>query len=825
MTAPDQALPIEEALPRLRAALAVRAGAVLVAPPGAGKTTRVPLALMDEPWARGGRIVVLEPRRLAARGAADRMATTLGERVGETVGLRIRMDSRQSARTRVLVVTEGVFTRMIVEDPELSGVAAVLFDEFHERSLDGDFGLALALETQGALRPDLRLLAMSATLEGARVADLMGAGADAAPIVESLGRAFPVDTSYLGRDPGERIEPAMTRAILRALERETGSILAFLPGQAEIARVADLLAERIRDPAVEVAPLYGALERRDQDRALAPAPAGRRKIVLATAVAETSLTIEGVRVVVDSGLARVPRYEPNLGLTRLETVRAARASVDQRRGRAGRTQPGVCYRLWEEAATGALPAYATPEILSADLSGLVLDAAAWGARDRDDLRFLDPPPAPAWDEAKKLLRDLGALDPQGRMTAEGAAIRALPLPPRLARMALDGARAGAGKTAADLAVLLSERGLGGADVDLSHRLDRFRRDRSGRAEAARGLARNWARLAGPVAGAGDPPSAGALVAFAYPERIARARGRPGEFLMANGRAASVEPHDALAREPWLAVAEIAGRAAQARILAAAPLARAEIERFFAERIVAREELAFDRERAALRARALRAMGALALEERALPTPATSEAAVVLAEGIAALGLDRLPWTRAQEQLRARVAFLRRAEGEEWPDLSDAALVATAADWLAPFLVGAKSLADIGPGALEAALSALVPYALARRMEAEAPTHFETPAGARHPIDYDADGGPAVHVRVQELFGLKAHPRLAGDRQALTLHLLSPAHRPIQITRDLPQFWKGSWADVRADMRGRYPKHVWPENPADAAPTTRAKPRG
>ena len=473
---PDR-LPIDDVLTPLRQSLAAEPNLALVAPPGAGKTTRVPLALLEEDWAAGNQIVLLEPRRLAARAAAQRMADTLGEKVGETVGLRIRMESRSSARTRILVVTEGVFTRMILDDPALEGVAAVLFDEFHERSLDADLGLALALDAQAGLREDLRLLAMSATLDGARVATLMRD----APIVESEGRAYPVETIYLGRDPAERIEPAVLRAILRALEAEKGSILAFLPGQGEIERVARDLAERVRDTNVLIAPLYGALDRRDQDRAVLPAKAGTRKIVLATSVAETSLTIEGVRVVIDSGLARVPRYEPDLGLTRLETVRAARASVDQRRGRAGRIAPGVCYRLWEEAATGALPAFAQPEILSADLSGLVLDLAFWGARERDALAFLDPPPAPAWNEAVKLLQSLGALDADGAITEEGRAVRDLPLPPRLARMVVDAARAGEGQAAAEVAVLLSERGLGGTSADLEDRLDRFRRERGQRA--------------------------------------------------------------------------------------------------------------------------------------------------------------------------------------------------------------------------------------------------------------------------------------------------------------------------------------------------------
>jgi ATP-dependent helicase HrpB len=817
-------LPIDDALDALGLALAAGPNAVLVAPPGAGKTTRVPLALLDEAWTGGGRIVLLEPRRLAARAAAQRMALTLGEEVGRTVGLVVRMERRVSAETRILVVTEGVFTRMILDDPMLEGVAAVLFDEFHERSLDADLGLALALDAQAGLREDLRLLAMSATLDGARVAKLM----NDAPVVESAGRAFPVDTVYLGRDPNERVEPAIERAVLRALDREKGSVLVFLPGQGEIEHVFRGLNEKIADPAIALAPLYGALDRRDQDRAVLPARPGQRKIVLATSVAETSLTIEGVRVVIDSGLARVPRFEPDIGLTRLETVRASRASVDQRRGRAGRTEPGVCYRLWEEAATGALPAFAQPEILSADLSGLALDLASWGVRERTALAFLDPPPAPAWTEAVKLLQALGALDADGAIADEGKAIRDLPLPPRLARMILDAGRMGQGAEAAELAVLLSERGLGGNAVDLADRLDRFRREKSARAQAARNMARGWARAADREPPGSQPRpelSPGALLALAFPERVAQRRGKPGDFLMANGRAASVEPHDPLASADFVAVAEATGRAAQSRILAAAQIEQAEIETLFSDRIESRRETTFDRTRAALVARETRKLGALTLAARNLPVEPTEDAARKLAEGVAALGIERLPWSPRLQQLRARLAFLRRAEGEEWPETGDAALATTAADWLAPFLDGARSLADISEDRLSAALDALLPWDLRRRLDAEAPTHFETPAGSRIAIDYESGDEPAISARVQEFYGLKEHPTLAGGRVRPVLHLLSPAHRPIQTTGDLARFWAGAWADVKKDMKGRYPRHVWPDDPANALATTRAKPRG
>ena len=814
-----QPLPIDDALPALCKALAERNVGVLVAPPGAGKTTRVPLALLDEPFAAGKRVVMLEPRRLAARAAAQRMAATLGERVGETIGLRVRLQSLVGPKTRVEVVTEGVFARMILDDPELTGVAAVLFDEYHERSLDADLGLALALDAQGALREDLRILVMSATLDGARVRSLMGD----APLITSEGRAFPVITRYVGRDPSERIDDAMARVILGALRDEAGSILAFLPGQGEILRLARQLEARVHDPTVDIAPLYGALGAAEQDRAVAPASAGRRKIVLATSIAETSLTIEGVRVVVDSGLMRAPVYEPDLGLTRLETRRVALANADQRRGRAGRVEPGVCYRLWEEAANGGMQRFAPPEILAADLSGFALDLAAWGVADATTLRFLDPPPEPALKEARTLLADLGALDGGLRLTDEGRAMRRLPLPPRLARMVVDAARVGHGALAADVAVLITERGLGGEAVDVAARLDNFRQDRSQRADDARRLARNIAHGAGRSGAAGEAPSVGALLAAAFPDRIAMARGKRGEFLMANGRAAAVEAHEALAGAAFLAIGEIVGRAGAQRILAAAPLTLMEIERLQGRAIDDGVEVSFDRASASLRARRRRRLGALVLAETPLSPPTDEAGAAALAKGVVALGAARWPWSKAVRQWRDRVVFLRRAERGEWPDLSDAALEASP-DWLTPFLMGKTRLADIGADDLREALKAQLPHALHRRLDAEAPTHFTAPTGTAAAVDYDGEGGPSIALRVQELFGLSTHPSLADGRVPLTLHLLSPAHRPIQITKDLPGFWRGSWASVRADLRGRYPRHSWPENPAVAAPTTRAKPR-
>ena len=813
-------LPIDDALPRLTATLGAHNCAVLVAPPGAGKTTRVPLVLLDELWAKDKKILVLEPRRLAARAAAARMASTLGEQVGDTVGLRVRFGSKVSKRTRIEVITEGIFTRLILDDPSLDGIAAVLFDEFHERSLDADLGLALARDAQQGLREDLKILVMSATLDGARVAALLGG----APVVESEGRAFPVETRYLGRDARARIENRVADAVERALRAEIGSLLVFLPGAGEIRRTEMLLKERISDSTVDIVALYGALDAREQDRAISPSPPGRRKVVLATSIAETSLTIEGVRVVVDSGLSRVPRYEPDVGLTRLETVRVSRAAADQRRGRAGRTEPGVCYRLWDEPQTGSLEPFTRPEILSADLSSFVLDLAQWGASDPGKLAFLDPPPAAALSEAKALLSELGALDAHGRITEEGRKLRALPLPPRLGRMVVDAAAEGAGDLAAQIAAVLTERGLGGDDPDLRHRLDQFRRDRSRRAEEARAMARRWAETTG---GKGQRElTPGALLSLAYPDRIAKNRGGgTGGFLLANGRGGILDAASSLSREPFLAVAELTGAAAASRIVLAAPISLDDIEVRFAGQIEDREAVAFDPASASLRARRTRRLGALVLAEQVKPVASDEANARLLAEGIAALGIGRLPWSKGQLQLRERVQFLRKAEGDEWPDLSDEALARSASEWLAPFLTGKAALSQIDADDLAASLDALLPWTLRKRLDEEAPTHFTAPTGSAVPIDYTAEQGPTVSVRVQELFGLARHPSIAGGRVPLVLELLSPAHRPVQVTRDLPGFWRGSYADVKTEMRGRYPKHPWPDDPLSAPATRRAKPRG
>ena len=855
----DTPLPIDAVLDELAQTLAHQNAAVLVAPPGAGKTTRVPLALLDAPWVKEKKIIVLEPRRIAARASAERMAKTLGERAGETVGYRVRFGSKISRKTRIEVVTEGIFSRQILDDPELSGVAAVLFDEFHERSLDADLGLALARDAQTGLREDLRLLVMSATLDGARVARLLGE----APVIASEGRAFAVETRYLGRKVDAPLERQMADAIATALRADPGSVLAFLPGAAEIRRTQNFLAERIHDATIEIVPLFGALDAAVQDRAIAPAPKGQRKVVLATSIAETSLTIEGVRIVVDSGLARAPRYEPDIGLTRLETVRASRAAVDQRRGRAGRTEPGICYRLWDEPQTASLAAFTQSEILSADLSSLVLDLAQWGVSDPATLSFLDPPPAPALKEAKSLLHELGALDADGRITAEGKSLRALALPPRLSRMIVDSHRLSAGEAAAEIAAVLTERGLGGDSADLDVRLDQFRRDRAQRASSARDLARRWAAQVassspsplggegrgggattavsvrgtptpnpspqgggerGELRALGEKISTGVMLAFAFPDRVARNRGN-GSFVLANGRGAAVEQTSSLARAPYIAVGELTGTAAAGRILLAAPITQAEIELHFADQIEIADEISFDRSALALRARRKRTLHAITLSEAPLALTPSENTARILADGLVAIGLDKLPWSKQSKQWRDRVMFLRKAEGESWPDLSDDALAARREDWLVPALYDKTSCKDFSAGDLSDALSTLLPWELRARLEREAPTHFEAPTGTMLAIDYEAEQGPTIAVRLQELFGLNTHPSIANGAVPLVLELLSPAQRPVQVTRDLPGFWRGSYAAVRSDLRGRYPRHPWPEDPANALPTRRVKPRG
>ncbi|MEA3041726.1 MAG: ATP-dependent helicase HrpB [Sphingomonadales bacterium] len=805
-------LPILSVLPRLLAALHEGSNAVLVAPPGAGKTTAVAPALLAEPWC-SGEVLLLSPRRLAARAAAERMAELAGERIGETIGYATRLDSKRSARTRILVLTEGIFLRRIQADPELVGVSAVLFDEVHERSLDSDFGLALALDAQSALRPELRLLAMSATLDGGRFASLMGG----APVIESEGRAHRVEVVHLGRAAERRIEDEIASTVRRALAEAEGSLLGFLPGVAEIERTAERLEGL--PPDVDLHRLHGSLDPAAQRAAIAAAPPGWRKVVLATSIAETSLTLDGVRIVVDSGLARRPRYDRAAGITRLVTERASQAAVAQRAGRAGRQAPGTVYRLWDEAATAALPRFDPPEIVEADLSSLLLDCALWGLRDPRDLKWLDPPPAAAVEEARKRLLSLGAVDAGGRPTPHGKAIAGLPLPPRLAHMMLAAAEHGWGETAAEVAVLLSERGLGGGDADLELRLRRWRSERGRRADAARGLAKRWLQLAGGSRARADD-EVGGCVALAFPDRVSRRRDVSGEnWISVGGRGFRLDPASPLARAEWLAVAEVAGTAAGARILSAAAIDQTTIEALFADRMASGAAVRFDPATGGVRAERSRRLGAIRLSGGPDSRPDADAVATALLEGVRSEGLDRLPWSEAARSLRRRTSFARRGDAS-LADVSDEALLATLEEWLPPLLVGKRRITEIDPDALFGTLDALLGWEGRQRVERLAPAQFVTPAGSAHGIDYEAEAGPTVTVRVQALFGLAAHPQIAGA--PLVLSLTSPAGRPIQTTRDLPGFWRGSWAAVAKEMRGRYPKHPWPDDPAAADPTLRTK---
>jgi len=816
-------LPIDAVMPQLKATLCDSAFAVLVAAPGAGKTTRVPLCLLDADWRAQGRIIMLEPRRMAARAAARWMAQSLGEQVGETVGYRVRLDTRVSAKTRIEVVTEGVFTRMILDDPELNGIAAVIFDEFHERSLDGDLGLALALDT-AILRPDLRILIMSATLDSARMSKLLSG----APLLESEGRAFPVETRYVPQRPDVRMEDHVVTAVMTALDEEHGSILVFLPGQAEIRRVAERLSATV--PAkVDIAPLYGRLTPKQQDLAISPAAEGRRKIVLATTIAQTSLTIEGIRIVIDSGLARVPVYEPATALTRLETRRISQAAAAQRQGRAGRTEDGVCYRLWNKGQNAAQAAFDTPEILAADLAPLALSLAAWGVTDPTQMQFVDQPPEPAWAEAVAFLQKLDALDSRGHITDQGRTLAALPLHPRLAHMILRGQASGNAQKAADIAALVSEPGLGGDTIDLEDRLYHFLADKSPRAKDARDLARRWARLAGDDQQTHQSPqqemSAGQLLAYAYPDRLAQAAGRAGRYRLANGRAATLPATDALAQHKFLVVTDITGSASQGRIRAGAPIDRDDIEDTFAGHIVEETRFEFDSASRSVRARRVRATGQVILAETPAKITDTDAAAELLCLGLEELGLDALPWTKKQLALRTRSSYLNATLGAPWPDLSDSVLQKDVSTWLQPYLSGVTAVSKITADMLEGALSGLLPWDLRSQVDLMLPSHFQAPTGSRLAIDYGHETAPAIEVRVQELFGLTEHPTIAGGKIPLLVILLSPAHRPIQMTQDLPGFWRGSWADVAKEMKGRYPRHFWPDNPAAAEATARAKPKG
>lgn len=849
-------LPIDEALPDLLAALAAAPGAaVLQAPPGAGKTTRVPLALLDQPWRNGGKIIVLEPRRLAARAAARRMAQMLGQEVGGTVGYRVRLDTRVSRDTVIEVVTDGLFLRRLQEDPELTGVAAVLFDEVHERGVDSDLALALTLEARGALRDDLRLVAMSATLDAAPFARLMERATGAAvPLVSSAGRAYPVETRHLDAlPPGGRIDGPVAEAVRLALRGEPGSVLVFLPGVGEIRRVEKLLQDGGLPADVMLAPLYGDLTAEAQDRAIAPPPAGMRKVVLATPIAETSLTIEGVRVVVDCGQARAPRFDPVSGMSRLLTIKISQASSEQRRGRAGRLSPGVCYRLWPEPAQRGMAPFTTPEIRDADLAPLALELAAWGAGDGAALPWLDPPPAAGMGQARALLTGLGALNHQGDITAHGRAMAGLGVHPRLAHMMLRGRDLGMGGLACLLAALLSERDVvraerGFRDADLRLRVDLLLelagggRPRTGRgltldrggAQAVLQHAKAWRRQLGLSAdsGAAPPPDVtaiGRLTALAYPDRIARRRpgnpppGTAALYRMTGGKGAMFGEYEPLAGDDWLAVADLDGAARDARIYLAAPLTLGDVEELFAADIRSDVVVTWDARAETVRAERRRVLFNLTLSEEKLPNPPAEAVAAAMLDGVRTMGIACLPWRDGALALRERVNYLRRVEGTDWPDFSDDGLMAAAGDWLAPHLAGMTRRAHLERLNLTDALRALLPWPLPQRLDAEAPTHVTVPSGSHIPIDYSGEE-PVLAVRLQEMFGLAETPRVAGGKVPLLLHLLSPARRPVQVTRDLASFWANAYKQVKADLKGQYPKHYWPDDPMQAEPTARAKPR-
>jgi ATP-dependent helicase HrpB len=831
---PGVSLPIDEVLAALGSALADAPAVVLQAPPGAGKTTRVPLALLHATWLVGRRLVMLEPRRLAARAAARRMALTLCEPVGGTVGFRVRGETRVSSRTRIEVVTEGVLTRMLQSDPSLDGIGLLLFDEFHERSVQADLGLALALQAQEVLRPDLRILVMSATLDGGAVSALLGG----APVITSAGRLHPVEVRYLDRREGQRPEAAVAAAVRQALGREEGSVLAFLPGAAEIRRTLAMLDDASLPRDVRLHPLYGDLPPAAQDAAIAPAAMGERKVVLATSIAETSLTIDGVRVIVDSGLARVPRFSPRSGMTRLETVRASRASSEQRCGRAGRTAPGVCYRLWAAEEQAGLLQRATPEILETDLAPLALDLAMAGVRDPTELRWLDPPPAAGLNQARALLRQLDALDEGDRVTAHGREMAAFGVHPRLGHMLLRARAMGLGATACLVAALVQERDVLRRDsvhreADLRLRVGLVAEN--GRAEhhdvdrdavrRVRDQARAWRTQLGIGADASvDDEDVGRLVALAYPDRVAQRRSGSGErFLMRNGLGAVLDDAGALTGAPFLAIADLDGRVPQSRIYLGAPLSRGDVEELFGAQIAREEVVEWDAAAGTVRAQHRERLGAIVLREVPVRNPDDESVARVLLDAIVRGEGVGVHWGAAAQRLRERLAFLH-AWNDSWPDVGDAALRTSMEGWLLPRLIGLRTRAEVerlDPGAL--LLDALT-WEQRRALDELAPTHVTVPTGSRIPVDYSDPQAPVLAVRLQELFGLAETPRIAGGAVPLTLHLLSPARRPVQVTRDLAGFWRSSYFAVRKDLRGRYPKHEWPDDPLSAAPTRRAKPR-
>ncbi len=833
-------LPIEPVLPELQAALSDRNSAVLQAPPGAGKTTRVPLVLLHEPWLVPRKIVMLEPRRLAARAAAHRMSAVLGESVGATVGYRIRRETRVGPRTRIEVVTEGVLTRMINSDPALEEYGLVIFDEFHERNLVADLGLALALETQQVLRPDLRILIMSATLDGAAIARLLGD----APIVSSAGRSFPVETFHRPISAEQRFETAVAGVVREAIEHDSGDLLVFLPGAAEIHRTMNQLGQVALGTGIDLVPLYGSLTGSAQDRALAASAAGHRKVVLATAIAETSLTIEGIGVVIDGGWSRVPRYSPASGMTRLVTVRVSRASADQRRGRAGRTGPGICYRLWSAADDTTLIPRATPEILESDLAPLVLDLAAAGIDNPTSLRWLDPPPAAAYSEARSLLGALGALDTAGRITAHGRRLSGLGIHPRLGHLMLRAAELGEGALGAGLIAVLEERDFlrgdrGSADPDIRLRVELVLATAESRSEMAHGqlIDRDLLRRVRQEArhrfsdlslgpwpkGQASAESSGLLLSFAYPDRIGRRRAhQPGRFLLSGGQGASTTA-PSLVLADWLVVADLDGDRRESRIWRAAPVSLADLERHHANAIIERDEIEWDPADGVIRAGRVRRLGEVILDDKALHQPDPARLVEVMLSAIRLEGIDRLPWDEAAVALRHRLAFLHRLD-TAWPNLSDAVLLERLPEWLGPQLVGIRRREQWSRIDLSQALLGLLGWEQRAALEQLAPSHLLVPSGSRIALDYSDPAAPVLAVRLQEVFGLTQTPTVGAGRVQVVLHLLSPARRPVQVTRDLASFWRTTYLEVKKDLKGRYPRHYWPEDPLIAEPTRRLRPR-
>jgi ATP-dependent helicase HrpB len=840
-------LPIDSALPELLAALQASRNVVLEAPPGAGKSTRVPLALLDAPWARSKKILMLEPRRLAARAVATRMAFTLGEAVGRTVGYRTRLETRVGPTTRIEVVTEGILTRWLQRDPALEEVAIVIFDEFHERSLQADLGLALTLDAQGTLREDLRLLVMSATLDGEAVAALLGD----APIVSSQGRSYPVEVRYrerLARGTQERpLADIVASTVVNALDSESGDALVFLPGQAEIHRTQRSLEERTLPRGCRVLPLYGDLPIDQQDEAIKPSAPGTRKIVLATNIAETSLTIEGVRIVVDSGLERRMRFDPASGMSRLETTRISRASAEQRRGRAGRLEPGVCFRLWSESEHASLVAHTPAEILEADLAPLALELASWGIADPLALQWLDPPPSAAFAQARDLLRSLEAIDSQERITPHGRAIVQLGTHPRLAHMIVRAGDLGRIRLALEIAALLGERDILRAsesargvprDIDLRLRVEALRDRRqlppglSVDQGARQRVLRSIEQLAQQLRTKTDETQVdidddtGALLALAYPDRIAMSRTESGRYVLSGGRGATLSGTHALARAEFLAIAELDAGDREATIRLAAPLERETLERLFADSIQTRERIEWDSREGAVVARRERWLWSLRLNEQRLERPDPERLAAAMLDGVRALGIAQLPWTKESRALQARIEFARKAEpnaAKPWPDVSDDGLLESLGVWLAPWLDGITRRDHLARLDMHAALLALLDWNQQQRLAEIAPTHLVVPTGSRIPIDYSG-ASPTASVRLQELFGLRAAPLIGAGNVPITLQLLSPAHRPVQITQDLASFWANGYPEVKKELKGRYPKHYWPDDPLTAAPTARAKPR-